>query len=772
MRHPVLFRRLLGVCLVALMGLLGAAPAVAQETNALAWARAIQQGDATWQAFETAWKNKDRAALRRLALEVRADPVAVRRLNLVGDPGMRQLVSLQHQSIQNTAKHELRLRLMEQHNVGWDDIEFFEATNAPRPGDAVKVGQDWDVTVRVRGRDIPHDQIADDVAEVYFEAANGRPAASLDEARDFSHRLGVEVTDAKHVEAYGLDQDDARRFFSGPPETRPRDPQQIREAMRYKSMAPRNEAREILDQAERAIRRQGLNPNSAEARAILDRARQAAVGKEMEQYRQFVKQYDKQIRPRVEALGGKVPDSLDEAVEIMRRGADLEIPPSEVRRRLDDLATRRGTRALSTVDDVIDAGTGLFEAGHALKPPPPAGLRGGLQTLGKVGGAVLVVLEVAGEGSRAAMTVREQAAMRGERVTWIGPSGAEMAGVMFDNMVVTPVKLVGAGLDATVGAAGRIMGEEFAQSDGFISGAAAFGRGTARIAAGTLKGTAKGLGLAAQFAGNTVLDLYEDPAGTGGRMLDATLTGLGEITGINGIIDNAVYDAEADRRAYEMIRRVADTHRQRLQQQVRELRTLEQKIRNSRSDTERRMLEKQYAETRKALGQSADAWRRYRDRALGQSHPVGLELDRDMATWLDLADRAPTMIEREVVEGVDEACKGFLETTVNRIEGLLGDVRPSELASLSRRLGTDEDHQGLMNCICRATSGGSSTVSKYYQPAPVDYSPSCNDPSNGPCVNAGFGCWRHSPTITAEVVSRCNVAYKVARALCLRGSQR
>ena len=754
------------------MGVLEAAPALAQETNALAWARAIRQGDETWQAFETAWKNKDRAALRRLALEVRADPVAVRRLNMVGDPGMRQLVSLQHQSIQNTAKHELRLRLMEQHNVNWDDIEFFEATNAPKPGDAVKVGQDWDVTVRVRGRDIPHDQIADDVADVYFEAANGRPAASLDEARDFSHRLGVEITDAKHVEAYGLDQDDARRFFSGPPETRPRDPQQIREAMRYKSMAPRNEAREILDQAERAVRQRGLAPNSTEARAIMDRARQAAVGKEMEQYRQFVKQYDKQIRPRVEALGGKVPDPLDEAVEIMRRGADLDIPPSEVRRRLDDLATRRGTRTLATVDDVIDAGTGLFEAGHALKPPPPAGLRGGLKTLGKIGGKVLVVLEIAGEGSRAAMTVREQAAMRGERVTWIGPGGAEMAGVMVDNMVVAPVKLVGAGLDATVGAAGRIMGEEFAQSDGFISGVGAFGRGTARIAAGTLKGTAKGLGLAAQFAGNTVLDLYEDPAGTSGRMLDATITGLGEITGINGIIDNAVYDAEADRRAYEMIRRVGETHRQRLQQQLREVRTLEQKIAQTQSDTERRMLQKKLAEARKTVGQSADAWRRYRDRALGRDHPVGVELDQQMSDWVQMADRARNVIEREVVESVDEACKGFLETTVNRIEGLLGDVRPSELASLSRRLGTDKDHQSLMNCLCRATSSGTSSVSKYYNTSPVDYSPSCKDTSNGPCVNAGWGCWRHSPEITAKVITSCNVAYKVARALCLRGSQR
>jgi hypothetical protein len=143
-----------------------------------------------------------------------------------------------------------------------------------------------------------------------------------------------------------------------------------------------------------------------------------------------------------------------------------------------------------------------------------------------------------------------------------------------------------------------------------------------------------------------------------------------------------------------------------------------------------------------------------------------------MSPWLDLADRAPTMVERVTVEGVDDACTKFLETTVNEVESLLGTLRPSELASLSRRLGTDNDHLKLMNCICRATSSGSSTVSKYYETKSVDYSPSCEDTSNGPCVNAGWGCWRHSPEITAEVIASCNVAYKVSRALCLRGARR
>jgi hypothetical protein len=184
------------------------------------------------------------------------------------------------------------------------------------------------------------------------------------------------------------------------------------------------------------------------------------------------------------------------------------------------------------------------------------------------------------------------------------------------------------------------------------------------------------------------------------------------------------------------------------------------------------MLEKQYADARRALGEAADNWRRFRGASLGRDHPLGRELDQAMSPWLDLADRAPTMVERVTVEGVDDACTKFLETTVNEVESLLGTLRPSELASLSRRLGTDNDHLKLMNCICRATSSGSSTVSKYYETKSVDYSPSCEDVSNGPCVNAGWGCWRHSPQITAKVIGSCNVAYMVSRALCLRGAAR
>ncbi|SDE87681.1 hypothetical protein [Rhodospira trueperi] len=755
-----MIRRACVLAVVACILLALPAPVRAQvETNVEAWVGAIREADETIQAFEAAARRGDAVEMRRLAVQLRADPVAVQRLNQFGDDRLIREAARQHDMIQSGTRDRLRERLAREYNVPEDAIEFFEATNAPNPGDRPKLGQDWDVTVRVNGRDIPHAEVEGRVADAYFEATHGRPPASPDEARRFARDLSVEVTDVKHVEAYGIDRRDTATFFDGPPDARLRDPEQIRMAMRHKSLEPANRARAILDEAEDLVRAQGLAPNSTEARAILDQARRAAVGQELEQFRQFAKQYDKHILPRVTALGGQVPSNLDEAARILRMGGESRLAPAEVRRRLAQLGT--------SVDDVIERGTGLFEAAHKLRPP-----KSGLQTLAKAGGAVLAVIEIAGEGSRAALTVRERAAMQGEQVTWLGAGGVEMAEEMFNNMVVAPVKLGHAVLDGTIGEASRIMGEEFASADGALDGAAAFGRGMWRITKGAANATGQGLGWVATVTGNGILDLTEDPVEAGGHLIDATVRGLGEITGIKAIADNWYYDSEADRRGYALIRGVGGRYETTIRDRVNDLKRIENRLRETRSDTERRMLEQQYAEARAALGQAADRWRQFRDKSLGRDHPVGQELDQAMQPWLELADRAPTMVERVTVEGVDDACTKFLETTVNEVESLLGSMRPSELASLSRRLGTDEDHLSLMNCICRATSSGSSSVSKYYETKSVDYSPSCEDTSNGPCVNAGWGCWRHSPQITAEVITSCNVAYKVSRALCLRGTRR
>lgn len=66
-----------------------------------------------------------------------------------------------------------------------------------------------------------------------------------------------------------------------------------------------------------------------------------------------------------------------------------------------------------------------------------------------------------------------------------------------------------------------------------------------------------------------------------------------------------------------------------------------------------------------------------------------------------------------------------------------------------------QEQQNVLNCLCRCNSTATSSVSVYYETKPVSASPHCNDTANGPCVNQGFGCWRHVPQNTGSCAERC-----------------
>lgn len=80
---------------------------------------------------------------------------------------------------------------------------------------------------------------------------------------------------------------------------------------------------------------------------------------------------------------------------------------------------------------------------------------------------------------------------------------------------------------------------------------------------------------------------------------------------------------------------------------------------------------------------------------------------------------------------------------------------------------TKDEQQKVLDCLCRCNSTATSSVAVYYETKPISASPSCNDPSNGPCVNQGFGCWRHVPQNTGSCAERC---YKSANILSVPDS--
>ncbi len=68
---------------------------------------------------------------------------------------------------------------------------------------------------------------------------------------------------------------------------------------------------------------------------------------------------------------------------------------------------------------------------------------------------------------------------------------------------------------------------------------------------------------------------------------------------------------------------------------------------------------------------------------------------------------------------------------------------------------TQEEQKAVLDCLCRCNSTATSSVAVYYDAKPDNASPACSDTSNGPCVNKGFGCWRHVPVNTGQCAEGC-----------------
>jgi len=75
---------------------------------------------------------------------------------------------------------------------------------------------------------------------------------------------------------------------------------------------------------------------------------------------------------------------------------------------------------------------------------------------------------------------------------------------------------------------------------------------------------------------------------------------------------------------------------------------------------------------------------------------------------------------------------------------------------------TDKEKQNVLDCLCQCnTTAVPGAVSTYYDPKPSNSSPHCAKTSNGPCINQGFGCWRHFPVNTGDCSKKCYGRYNV-----------
>lgn len=303
------------------------------------WYQALSEADKRIQTFERAVDAGDKVAMQRAALDLQADPIAVKRFNQASTDAYRTAHNTVTDGIKARTRELMRETIARERGVRPDQVTTFEATNPPKPGDPIKVGQDWDVTVRVDGVDVHHTVSGQHVNDAFYEAVNGNKPPNAKAANALAHRQAIEVTSYQHPEAYGGAQSEGGKII-GDPGGSPtlRDPEQLGNTIDFKSRLPGNEAAR-LEAAGKFVEAQGFR---------------------MEQARQAAKQFDRQVAVRVSAMGGTVPPHVKKAMDIMRDIGDGKITPTQGQKLLAAMG--------ESIDSVASKSAGLIEAAQTVRP--------------------------------------------------------------------------------------------------------------------------------------------------------------------------------------------------------------------------------------------------------------------------------------------------------------------------------------------------------------------------------------------------------------------
>lgn len=351
--------------LVMLIALAGGAPAEQNQTPAgpakpalstkidparqAAWEAADAQAAQRVNDFDAAVKAGDADRIRRTALDLGSDPIAVQKLNR----GRPDLVDA-HTQVNDAIRAQTRQNIRENMASTWnashppdqqikpENVEIYEPTNYRDPNAKPKSPQDWDVTLRVNGRDVPPPDAQGIVDKSYYDAAGGtKTFGEGTTPAQAARRQSIETTHRGSLEAYNEPDKVIGRPGEPPDPGSPlKDPDQLTHAIEHKSVKA----------AERA----------GEARAAGDEI--GGVQQDFEQMRQASKQYDGITKPRVEAAGGKVNQHVENGMDILREVVDGKISPEEARARLADMG--------ETPESMINKAAGQAEAAQKLKPPP------------------------------------------------------------------------------------------------------------------------------------------------------------------------------------------------------------------------------------------------------------------------------------------------------------------------------------------------------------------------------------------------------------------
>lgn len=332
--------------IIAVVALFCAADARAAGDD---WFLAVKEANAKLLRYAQARAFGDPKAVRQATMELQADPLAIRLVNNGSPEGFKSQLNKDIGAVHDKTKELIRERVAKRMGVSPDQVTFFEATNKTKRGAKIKVGQDWDLTVRVNGRDVPT-KVSQPIAnEAYYEAATGKKPASelnrsaVEVANHYAEQQSLAVTDYQYKEAYGGSPKEGEGILFGRKNTRLRDPTQLSKVIEFKSNEAAKHASDLRKEGKRG----------------------EAVGFDIEQFRQCSKQYDIQVEPRVKGLGGDVPSFIKTGQEIIHDVASGKLTPYQANEKLRLMG--------ETADSFIRKSAELVEGVQVLQNPNSRG---------------------------------------------------------------------------------------------------------------------------------------------------------------------------------------------------------------------------------------------------------------------------------------------------------------------------------------------------------------------------------------------------------------
>jgi len=314
--------------------------------------QAVESAKSKVKEFNEAIKSGNAARIKRVTLEIQEDPAAIKELNKQSVSVKKRFVKTINKIQAKTIKN-IKKKYVKEYNAKHPDakikIKDVKVKKFTNPSSEIKGGHDWDVTVSVKGKDVPFREVEGMVHESYYDAAGGKKSYPNSNPKKFAKSHHVEVTDGiSHAEAYEGGSKYINKNKKGKAEFRIKDPERFSKTIEHKSHLDQKNAADYADKREYS---------------------KSEVYKH-EQARQYTKQYEEHIKPRIKEMGGRVPENVRKGTEILKKIGKPSKKLGRIYTPADadmDLA-KRGKHG-ETMESIIKKGSSLVESGQKIKRP-------------------------------------------------------------------------------------------------------------------------------------------------------------------------------------------------------------------------------------------------------------------------------------------------------------------------------------------------------------------------------------------------------------------